>query len=152
MTTWDLSDRETVGRLRRQAVSDAMDALEAMWPNQMPEDGDLARFADQKTVEFMQRSQGIPRWVFTAPENSPVRHYYEQVGNAYYWAFLDKLAEAVANLVVTSKRLPPRTTPLLAPSPYTSTNRSGAPDRGRHHTHGNGNHTMTRGDQYRDQA
>lgn len=116
MTTWDLSDREAVGRLRRQAVSDALDALEEMWPEDMPEDGNLERFADHKTIEFMQRSQGIPRWVFTASPDSPVRHYYAQVGNTYYWAFLDKLVEAVAHRVVQSRRLPPRSTPLLAAS------------------------------------
>lgn len=115
MTTLDLSNRETVGKLRRQAVSDALDALEEMWPDNMPEDGNLEKFANEKTEEFLQRSQQLPRHVFTEPPDSPLRRYMAQVGNVYYWTFLDKLAEATADLVISTKRVPPRTTPLIAP-------------------------------------
>jgi len=113
-TPLDLSDRETVGKLKRQAVSDALDALDELWPDNMPDDGNLERFADEKTKEFLQRSFSIPRHVFTAPPDSPWRRYYDQVGNVYYWTFLDKFAESVANRVIATYRMPPRTTPLLA--------------------------------------
>lgn len=122
---WDLSDRRVVGQLRRQAVSDALDALAELWPDQMPEDGNLERFADEKTVEFLQRSQAIPREAFTMSPDSPMRHYFRQVGNIYYWAFLDRLVEVINDRIRATYRIPPRTTPLLRRQPHARTQRNG---------------------------
>lgn len=113
---WNLSDRSVVGQLRRQAVHDAEESLKELWPDDMPEDGNLERFADEKTIEFLQRSQAIPREAFTATPDSPLRHYFKQVGNVYYWSFLDKLVESINDRIKVTYRIPPRTTPLLASS------------------------------------
>lgn len=113
--TWDFSQRETFGRLIQRTVEDAWHMIEALWPDDMPEDGNLAPLADELTDTFLAHSQSVPRWAWSSPQF--MQFYRETVGNFYWWFALRALSQFAGERVERNHRLPSRTLPPLSSQP-----------------------------------
>lgn len=99
-----------------QATHDAWDvALEVYRTGGgINDDGSLQPVAVAATYRYLDRlrqeSQAIPRW--SRSNLDAQREYIQRTGDHYYMAFLQALKIAIAREMMTTDRIPPRTTPL----------------------------------------
>jgi len=102
-------------RLEDRAASDAHEVAKRLWRDGIP-GGKLEPVAVEATYAFVarlrQESAGLPAWVLRAGQDA-MRWYIQQIGDSYYWAFLDALGRAIGHAVPIYRAVP-RSTPLPA--------------------------------------